>query len=58
MPPCPEIEEEWRRMLRDRRRRQRDKEDRERVNTYIHTRIHTQSILMKALRAKDKSDKE
>ncbi|XP_029017231.1 coiled-coil domain-containing protein 146 [Betta splendens] len=29
--PCPEIEEEWRRMLRDKKRRQRDKEDRERL---------------------------
>ncbi|XP_038594903.1 coiled-coil domain-containing protein 146 [Micropterus salmoides] len=31
LPPCPEIEEEWRRMLRDRKRRQRDKEERERL---------------------------
>ncbi|XP_056879026.1 coiled-coil domain-containing protein 146 [Takifugu flavidus] len=31
LPPCPEIEEEWRRMLRDKRRRQRDKEERERM---------------------------
>ncbi|KAG7240738.1 hypothetical protein INR49_026627 [Caranx melampygus] len=30
LPPCPEIEEEWRRMLRDKKRRQRDKEERER----------------------------
>ncbi|KAM7367067.1 hypothetical protein PAMP_014992 [Pampus punctatissimus] len=30
LPSCPEIEEEWRRMLRDKRRRQRDKEERER----------------------------
>lgn len=29
--PCPEVEEEWRRMLRDSKRRQRDREDRERV---------------------------
>ncbi|XP_049423271.1 coiled-coil domain-containing protein 146 isoform X3 [Epinephelus fuscoguttatus] len=31
LPPCPEIEEEWRRMLRDKKRRQRDKEERERM---------------------------
>ncbi|KAM7378172.1 hypothetical protein PAMA_013188 [Pampus argenteus] len=31
LPSCPEIEEEWRRMLRDKRRRQRDKEERERL---------------------------
>ncbi|XP_041636578.1 coiled-coil domain-containing protein 146 isoform X2 [Cheilinus undulatus] len=31
LPPCPEIEEEWRRMLRDKKRRQRDKEERERL---------------------------
>ncbi|XP_042367077.1 coiled-coil domain-containing protein 146 [Plectropomus leopardus] len=31
LPPYPEIEEEWRRMLRDKRRRQRDKEERERL---------------------------
>ncbi|XP_061662737.1 coiled-coil domain-containing protein 146 [Syngnathoides biaculeatus] len=31
LPPCPEMEEEWRRMLRDKRRRQRDKEERERL---------------------------
>ncbi|XP_036978375.1 coiled-coil domain-containing protein 146 isoform X1 [Acanthopagrus latus] len=30
LPPCPEMEEEWRRMLRDKKRRQRDKEERER----------------------------
>ncbi|TMS02944.1 Coiled-coil domain-containing protein 146 [Larimichthys crocea] len=38
LPPCPEIEEEWRRMLRDKKRRQRDKEERERLsrpNAYI-----------------------
>ncbi|XP_026219495.1 coiled-coil domain-containing protein 146 [Anabas testudineus] len=28
LPPCPEMEEEWRKMLRDKKRRQRDKEDR------------------------------
>ncbi|KAK2858924.1 hypothetical protein Q5P01_003544 [Channa striata] len=33
LPPCPEIEEEWKRMLRDKRRRQRDKEERERYTT-------------------------
>ncbi|KAM8883922.1 coiled-coil domain-containing protein 146 isoform 2-T2 [Synchiropus picturatus] len=27
LPPCPEVEEEWRKMLRDRRRRLRDKEE-------------------------------
>nr|XP_057934599.1 coiled-coil domain-containing protein 146 isoform X4 [Doryrhamphus excisus] len=26
LPPCPEMEEEWRRMLQDKKRRQRDKE--------------------------------
>ncbi|KAI3366797.1 hypothetical protein L3Q82_009457 [Scortum barcoo] len=31
LPPYPEIEEEWRRMLRDKKRRQRDKEERERL---------------------------
>uniref|UniRef100_A0A671Z1W4 Coiled-coil domain containing 146 n=1 Tax=Sparus aurata TaxID=8175 RepID=A0A671Z1W4_SPAAU len=31
LPPCPEMEEEWRRMLRDKKRRQRDKEERERL---------------------------
>ncbi|XP_034529312.1 coiled-coil domain-containing protein 146 isoform X2 [Notolabrus celidotus] len=31
LPPCPEISEEWRRMLRDKKRRQRDKEERERL---------------------------
>ncbi|XP_040029587.2 coiled-coil domain-containing protein 146 isoform X1 [Gasterosteus aculeatus] len=30
-PPCPELEEEWRRMLRDKKRRQRDKEEREKL---------------------------
>lgn len=37
LPPCPEIEEEWRRMLRDKKRRQRDKEERERVKNTTHT---------------------
>ncbi|XP_061770288.1 coiled-coil domain-containing protein 146 [Nerophis ophidion] len=31
LPPCPEMEEEWRRMLRDKKRRQRDKEEREKT---------------------------
>nr|XP_046235156.1 coiled-coil domain-containing protein 146 isoform X2 [Scatophagus argus] len=31
LPPCPEIEEEWRKMLRDKKRRQRDEEQRERL---------------------------
>ncbi|XP_054655958.1 coiled-coil domain-containing protein 146 [Dunckerocampus dactyliophorus] len=31
LPPCPEMEEEWRRMLQDKKRRQRDKEERERM---------------------------
>ncbi|XP_059182106.1 coiled-coil domain-containing protein 146 [Centropristis striata] len=31
LPPCPEIEKEWRRMLRDKKRRQRDKEERVRL---------------------------
>ncbi|XP_034019857.1 coiled-coil domain-containing protein 146 [Thalassophryne amazonica] len=31
LPPCPEMEEEWRRMLRDKQRRRRDKEERERM---------------------------
>ncbi|XP_044041610.1 coiled-coil domain-containing protein 146 isoform X2 [Siniperca chuatsi] len=31
LPPCPEIEEEWRRMLRDKKRRQRDKEERKKL---------------------------
>ncbi|XP_041820375.1 coiled-coil domain-containing protein 146 [Chelmon rostratus] len=31
LPPCPEMEEEWRKMLRDKKRRQRDKEERERL---------------------------
>ncbi|XP_029351480.1 coiled-coil domain-containing protein 146 [Echeneis naucrates] len=31
LPPCPEIEEEWRRMLRDKKMRQRDREERERL---------------------------
>ncbi|XP_061618282.1 coiled-coil domain-containing protein 146 isoform X5 [Phyllopteryx taeniolatus] len=31
LPPCPEMEEEWRRMLRDKKRRQRDKDERERL---------------------------
>lgn len=39
LPPCPELEEEWRRMLRDKKRRQRDKEERERVKK--HARKHT-----------------
>ncbi|XP_033845165.1 coiled-coil domain-containing protein 146 [Periophthalmus magnuspinnatus] len=29
LPPCPDIEKEWRRMLRDKKRRQRDREERE-----------------------------
>lgn len=37
LPPCPEIEEEWRGMLRDKKRRQRDKEERERVNKHTGT---------------------
>lgn len=32
LPPCPDLEEEWRRMLRDERRRQRDREERDRVS--------------------------
>ncbi|KAK5849294.1 hypothetical protein PBY51_008945 [Eleginops maclovinus] len=31
LPTCPELEKEWRRMLRDRKRRRRDKEERERL---------------------------
>ncbi|XP_024913199.1 coiled-coil domain-containing protein 146 isoform X2 [Cynoglossus semilaevis] len=31
LPPCPEMEEEWRRMLRDKRRRQRDKEEKDKL---------------------------
>ncbi|XP_072233448.1 coiled-coil domain-containing protein 146 [Leuresthes tenuis] len=31
LPPYPEIEEEWRRMLRDKKRRQRDNEEKERL---------------------------
>ncbi|CAG5927628.1 unnamed protein product [Menidia menidia] len=31
LPPYPEIEEEWRRMLRDKKRRQRHKEERQRL---------------------------
>ncbi|XP_070710324.1 coiled-coil domain-containing protein 146 [Pempheris klunzingeri] len=31
LPPCPELEEEWRRMLRDKKRRQTHKEGRERL---------------------------
>ncbi|XP_070848662.1 coiled-coil domain-containing protein 146 [Chaetodon trifascialis] len=31
LPPCPEMEEEWRKMLRDKKRRQRDKEEREKL---------------------------
>ncbi|XP_069565330.1 coiled-coil domain-containing protein 146 [Brachyistius frenatus] len=31
LPPLSEIEEEWRRMLRDKKRRQRDKEEKERL---------------------------
>ncbi|KAM9846046.1 coiled-coil domain-containing protein 146 [Aulostomus maculatus] len=31
LPPCPEIEEEWKKMLRDKKRRQRDKEEAERL---------------------------
>lgn len=49
LPPCPEIEEEWRRMLRDKRRRQRDKEERERVNTHTH---RGRGTVMKMPRAK------
>uniref|UniRef100_A0A8C2XE37 Coiled-coil domain containing 146 n=1 Tax=Cyclopterus lumpus TaxID=8103 RepID=A0A8C2XE37_CYCLU len=30
LPPCPELEEEWRRMLRDKKRRQKDREERAR----------------------------
>lgn len=37
LPPCPEIEEEWRRMLRDKKRRQRDKAEKERVKKPRHT---------------------
>lgn len=47
LPPCPEIEEEWRRMLRDKKRRQRAKEERERVKK--HTEITGQELI-KALR--------
>lgn len=32
LPPCPDSEEEWRRMLRDERRRRRDREERDRVS--------------------------
>uniref|UniRef100_A0AAV2IUX3 Uncharacterized protein n=1 Tax=Knipowitschia caucasica TaxID=637954 RepID=A0AAV2IUX3_KNICA len=31
LPPCPEMEEEWRRMLRDKRKRQRDRQERVRL---------------------------
>ncbi|XP_055009918.1 coiled-coil domain-containing protein 146 [Boleophthalmus pectinirostris] len=31
LPLCPEMEEEWKRMLRDKKRRQRDREERERL---------------------------
>ncbi|XP_076009275.1 coiled-coil domain-containing protein 146 [Genypterus blacodes] len=31
LPPSPEMEDEWKKMLRDKRRRQRDKEERERL---------------------------
>ncbi|XP_072311010.1 coiled-coil domain-containing protein 146 [Eucyclogobius newberryi] len=31
LPPCPEMEEEWRRMLRDKKRRRRDREAGERL---------------------------
>ncbi|XP_056280649.1 coiled-coil domain-containing protein 146 isoform X2 [Pseudoliparis swirei] len=31
LPPCPELEKEWRRMLRDKKRRQRDREEKERL---------------------------
>ncbi|KAK1907014.1 Coiled-coil domain containing protein 146, partial [Dissostichus eleginoides] len=37
LPTCPELEKEWRRMLRDRKRRRRDKEERERVQKHTHT---------------------
>ena len=36
LPLYAEIEEEWRRMLRDKKRRQRDKEEKERVKKYRH----------------------
>lgn len=45
LPPCPEIEEEWRRMLQDKKRRQRDKEDRDRVKT---SHRHTQRSLVRS----------
>ncbi|KAG7497280.1 hypothetical protein JOB18_034699 [Solea senegalensis] len=31
LPPCPEMEEEWRKMLRDKKRRQRDKAEKDRL---------------------------
>ncbi|XP_028250980.1 coiled-coil domain-containing protein 146 isoform X2 [Parambassis ranga] len=31
LPPCPEMEEEWKKMLQDKKRRQRDKEEKERL---------------------------
>uniref|UniRef100_A0A667Y3J7 Coiled-coil domain containing 146 n=1 Tax=Myripristis murdjan TaxID=586833 RepID=A0A667Y3J7_9TELE len=37
LPPCPEMEEERRKVLRNKERRQRDKQERERVNTNTHT---------------------
>lgn len=43
LPPCPEMEEEWRRMLRDKKRRQRDKEERERVKKHMGT--HQRSLV-------------
>ncbi|KAF3705061.1 Coiled-coil domain-containing protein 146 [Channa argus] len=42
LPPCPEIEEEWKRMLRDKKRRQRDKEERERF--YLRGKIFVATV--------------
>lgn len=50
--PYPDIEEEWRRMLRDKRRRQRDKEEKERVKKHTRLAKLTGQKLIRALRDK------
>uniref|UniRef100_A0A8C6SNR8 Coiled-coil domain-containing protein 146 n=1 Tax=Neogobius melanostomus TaxID=47308 RepID=A0A8C6SNR8_9GOBI len=37
LPPFPELEEEWKRMLRDKKKKQREREERERVSGHVRS---------------------
>lgn len=50
--PYPEKEEEWRKMLQDKKRRQRDKEEKERVKKHTRLTKITGQKLIRALRDK------